>query len=243
MGRRYRNPPIIEALCEFRFEPDSPWDLAMPGLIYERVREAFPERRQAKMFDVGIAPETFGQIRTTDRMQFLDEDEKAIIQVGPHFLAVNHLEPYPSWEEFLPLMEKGLEAYCDVADPKNIYRIGLRYINHIEFAKQRIDLEEYFEFHPFVGPNLPQEFGPFIVGIQIAYDNSDILKITLATAPTETPDIIAVALDLDYFLVKPGEVVLNNVFEWVNVAHDRIEGAFEACITNRLRQTFEEVKE
>jgi len=243
MGRRYRNPPIIEALCEFRFEPDSPWDLAMPGLIYEKVREAFPERRQAKVFDVRIAPETLGQIRTTDRMQFLDEDEKAIIQVGPHFLAINHLEPYPSWEEFLPLIEKGLEAYCDVADPKNIHRIGLRYINHIEFAKQRIDLEEYFEFHPFVGPNLPQEFGPFIVGIQIAYDNSDTLKITLATAPTETPDTIAVALDLDYFLVKPGEVVLNNVFEWVNVAHDRIEGAFEACITNRLRQTFEEVKE
>lgn len=246
MGRRYKNPPVVEALCEFQFEPDSPWDLAMPGLIYEKVRDAFPKRRQAKVLDVGFlaGPEAVEQkVRAMDRMQFLREDEKALIQVGPHFLAVNHLEPYPSWEEFLPLIEKGLEAYCDVAAPKSIHRIGLRYINRIEFMERRIDLEEYFEFHPFVGPNLPQEFGPFIVGIQVIYGDSDILKITLTTARTETPDTIAMILDLDYFLAKPGEVMLDNVVEWVNVAHDRIEDAFEACITDRLRQMFGEVTE
>jgi len=60
---------------------------------------------------------------------------------------------------------------------------------------------------------------------------------------TETPATIAVILDLDYFLVKPGEVALDNVFEWVDVAHDRVEKAFEACITDQLRQRFEEVTE
>ena len=244
MDRRYKNPPIVEALCEFQFEPDSPWDLVMPGLVYEKVRDTFPKRRQARVLDLGIlaGPEALEQqVRSTDRMQFLREDEKALVQVGPHFLAVNHLEPYPSWEEFLPLIKRGLKAYRDVADPKGIHRIGLRYINRIEFASQRIDLKDYFEFRPFVGPNLPQEFGPFIVGIQVIYEGSNILKITLTTARTETPDTIAMILDLDYFLAKPGEVVLDNVFEWVDVAHDRIEGAFEACITDRLRQMFKEV--
>jgi uncharacterized protein (TIGR04255 family) len=243
MGRRYKNPPIAEALCEFQFEPDSPWDLTMPGLIYEQVRDTFPKRRQARVLDLGIlaSPEAVEQVRAMDRMQFLRQDEKALVQVGPHFLAVNHLEPYPSWEEFLPLIERGLRAYCDVANPKDIHRIGLRYINRIKFAEQRIDLEDYFEFYPFVGPNLPQLFGPFIVGIQIAYDDRDILKLALTMAHTETPDTIALMLDLDYFLAKPGKVVLNNVFEWVNVAHDRIEDAFEACITDPLRQMFGEV--
>jgi uncharacterized protein (TIGR04255 family) len=244
MGRRYKNPPVVEALCEFRFDPDSPWDLTMPGLIYEKVRDTFPKRHQVKVVDVGTTPETLGQVRATDRVQFLDKDGKALIQISPHFLAVNHLEPYPSWEEFLPLIESGLEAYRDVADPRDIHRVGLRYINRIEFAEQRIDLQDYFEFYPFVGPNLPQLFGPFIVGIQVAYDDWDILKLTQTMPPpTETPDTITLILDLDYFLAKPGEVVLNNVLEWVNVAHDRIEEAFEACITNRLRQKFEEVKE
>lgn len=243
MGRRYKNPPIVEALCEFRFDPDSPWDLTMPGLIYEKVRDTFPKRHQVKVVDVGIAPQTLGRVRATDRVQFLDEDEKALIQISPHFLAVNHLEPYPSWEEFLPLIESGLEAYRGVADPKDIHRIGLRYINRIEFAEQRIDLEDYFEFYPFVGPKLPQLFGPFIVGIQVPYDDRHILKLSLTMAHTETPNTIAVALDLDYSLVKPGEVALDNVFEWLSVAHDRIEDAFEACITDRLRQIFGEVTE
>ncbi|HID61454.1 MAG TPA: TIGR04255 family protein [Anaerolineae bacterium] len=247
MGRKYKNPPIVEALCEFQFESNSPWDLVMPGLIYEKVQDTFPRRRQAKQLTVDISASPEGieqQVRTTDRMQFLREDEKVLIQVGPHFMAVNHLKPYPSWQEFLPLIKRGLRAYCDVASPRSIHRVGLRYINRIEVADQRIELEDYFEFRPFVGPNLPQDFGPFIVGIQVPYEGSrDILKLELTNASSEMPDTVAMILDFDYFLVKPGEVALNNVFEWLDIAHNRIEEAFEACITERLRQMFEEVTE
>lgn len=248
MARRYKNPPIVEALCEFQFEPDSPWDLAIPGLVYGKVENTFPKRRQATVLGLGIAagPDAVEQqVRTMDRMQFLREDETALIQVGPHFLAVNHLEPYPSWEEFLPLIERGLGAYREVADPQSIHRVGLRYINRIEFASRRIDLKDYFEFRPFVGPNLPQEHGPFRVGILVPYENSrDILRIELISSARTKPDSLVVMLDLEYFLVKPGEVALDNIFQWVDdVAHDRIEAAFEACITDQLRQRFEEVTE
>lgn len=246
MSRRYKTPPIVEALCEFQFEPDSPWDLTIPGLVYEKVRDTFPKRRQAKQFDVGVLAGPEGveqQVRTMDRMQFLREDKKALVQVGPHLLAVNHLKPYSSWQEFLPLIEKGFEAYCDVVGPKNIHRVSLRYINRIEVAGQSIELEDYFEFRPFVGPSLPQDFGPFIIGIQVPYEDSrDILKLQLTSASVKSPDTAAVILDLDYFLVKPGGVALDNVFEWVDVAHNRVEDAFEACISDRLRQMFEEVE-
>lgn len=74
-------------------------------------------------------------------------------------------------------------------------------------------------------------------------DSRDILRLQLTSASEETPDTAAVILDLDYFLAKPGEVALEGVFEWVDAAHDRVEDAFEACITDRLRQMFEEVTE
>ncbi len=247
MGRRYKNPPIIEALCEFRFKPGIPWDLAIPGLVYEKVREDFPKRRQARALETNISAGAEGieqQVRTTDRMQFLREDERALVQVGPDLLTVNHLRPYPTWQEFLPLIRKGLEAYCEAAGPEGIRRIGLRYINHIEIPEQRIELKDYFEFRPFVGPHLPQDFGPFILGIQVPYEDSrDTLRLQLANASVETPDTAAVMLDLDYFLARPGEVSLDSVFEWVEMAHSRVEEAFEACITDRLRQMFEEVGE
>ena len=32
--RRYRNPPIEEALCEFYFDPSEEWDLTIPGKLH-----------------------------------------------------------------------------------------------------------------------------------------------------------------------------------------------------------------
>jgi uncharacterized protein (TIGR04255 family) len=36
MTKRYNNPPIIEALCEFQFDTDVSWDLTLIGLIYDK---------------------------------------------------------------------------------------------------------------------------------------------------------------------------------------------------------------
>jgi len=247
MGRKYHNPPIIEALCDFRFEPGAPWDMAIPGLVYEKIRDRFPKRQQTRTLEVSIAagPESIGQqVLTIDLMQFLRGDEKALIQVGPNRLIVNHLKPYPTWQEFLPLIRQGFDAYLAAANPKGIQRIGLRYLNRIEIPGERTDLEDRFEFRPFVGARLPQDYGPFIVGIQIPFEDSrDLLRLQLASATVGTPGTIAVMLDLDYFLAQPGGVSQEDVFKWTEIAHAHVEEVFEACITDRLRQMFVEVTE
>ena len=246
MGRKYKNPPIIEALCEFQFEPGLPWDLAIPGLVYQKVQNEFPKRRQAKQVEVGLRAGTEGveqQVRTTDRMQFLREDEKALIQVGPNLLAVNHLKPYPSWEGFLPLIQRGFHAYWEVAQPNGIRRIGLRYINRIEIPEQRVELELYFSFYPSLGANLPQDHTDFIVGVNMPYENErDGLRLQMASAVSEQPGAIAIFLDLDYSLRQPGAVRLEETLRWINTAHDRVEEVFEGCLTDKLREFFEEVK-
>jgi len=247
MGRRYENSPIVEALCEFQFEPGRPWDLTIPGLVYEKIRDEFPKKRQAKQVQVELSAtvdEGIAQkVATSDRMQFLREDEKALVQVGPNLLVINHLKPYPTWDKFLPLIKKGVEVYRGVVDAEGMRRIGLRYINRIEIPGQRIELKDYFDFRPFVGSKLPQDFGPFIVGIQVSYEDSrDVLRVQLASARVDIPDTIAIMLDLDYFLAQPGQVALDKVIDWVKVAHDRVEVAFEGCITDQLRHIFEEVR-
>ena len=169
MGRKYKNPPVIEAVCEFRFEPGSPWDLAVPGLVYEQVRDTFPKRRAIRDVQFGLKQLDAGleqEVKTTERVRFLREDEKAFMQVGPDQVAIHHLKPYPSWLKFRPLIDKGFSAYRKAVSPKGIQRIGLRYINRIEISGKEVDLEDNFEFYPFVGSKLQQDFGPFIVGIE-----------------------------------------------------------------------------
>lgn len=247
MGKRYKNSPIIEAVCEFRFEPGQPWDLTIPGLLYERVRHDFPLRRQAPQFHFSLAPgpeECKGQVQPTGRMQFYSNDEKSLVQVGRDLLAVNRLKPYPTWQEFTPQIREAFDAYCEVANPNGIRRIGLRYINLIGVPGDRIEPEQYFHFRPFLGTHLPAEFASFIVGFEVLYEDSrDRLRLQLSTAASEKPSVTAIMLDLDYFLAQPGKVQVAACFDWLEIAHARTEEMFEASITDRLRALFEEVNE
>jgi uncharacterized protein (TIGR04255 family) len=252
-SKKYRKSPIVEAVCEFQFEENPSFkekpslESAIPGLVYEKIRTTFPILRQAARITVSVTatPQEVGpQFGTVPLMQFLRKDEKALIQVGSNLLSTNVLRPYPSWQKFLPLIKRGFNAYREVVAPKGIQRIGLRYINQIEIPSQNINLEDYFEFRPFVGSKLPQDFGTFVLGIQVPYEESrDILNLQLVSLPRPniSTDNATMILNLDYVLLKPGEVALDEAFKWVEIAHSHIEDVFEACITQKLRDLFKEV--
>lgn len=147
MSKKYSNPPIVEALCEFQFVPGQPWDMTIPGLLYEKIKSEFPVKQLQMGFGIGLQPkeESLQQIvEMSQRMQFLRSDKTALVQVGPDFLTINHLKPYPTWEEFKPLIIGNLKIYQEVAKPKGFKRIGLRYINKIDFDQHPIELTDYF---------------------------------------------------------------------------------------------------
>jgi len=243
--RRYRQPPIVEAACEFQFGTEDPWDVEVPDKAFEMLRNQYPVRRQAKRTELRVsatADQIEQQVQQLDLSQFVRQDPNVLVQMGQGFLAINHLKPYTSWHEFQRLIRHGLEVYLDVAKPTQLQRIGLRYINRIEFHEPTVALHRYFQFYPFVGSGLPQTHGPFIVGIQVPYDGSrDVLKLMLTNAKPESPEgPPAAILDIEYGLVEAHKITLAEAFDWASVAHERIEATFEACITDVLRQQFEE---
>jgi uncharacterized protein (TIGR04255 family) len=109
MGRLYENPPLVEALCEFQFEPNQPWDWTIPGLVYDKIKIDFPKKKQQNMVEMAARIEQ-DELRPTikggvARMQFLRDDETALIQVGPNLLVVNQLKPYPTRDKFRELVK------------------------------------------------------------------------------------------------------------------------------------------
>ena len=247
-GKKYKNPPITEVICEFQFDSEVPWDLTIPGLIYEKIKEPFSKRRQRSIYEVSIEKSRQGakqQLKSINRAQFLTEDEKALIEVGQvdeNLISIHHFKPYPSWEKYFPLIKIGFDAY-KIVNPTKVRRIGLRYINRIELTFQKVTLREYFNFRPYVGKSLPQDIGLFIVGIIIPFENSqDHLKLQLTTTPSESAEVTPFIIDLDYFTAKPEKVSVRDALKWVEIAHSNIEIIFEGCITDKLREIFEEVK-
>lgn len=238
MGKRYENSPIIEALCEFRFESRTSWDLAIPGLIYSELRDTFPKRRTVAspvMLDANTVR------ATSEYIQFVREDEIALVQIGQDVLTINHLRPYSTWDQFAPMIMHAFNVYREVAQPKALQHVALRYINHIEIPGTGVDLEKYLQFYPFLGPRLPRTVNAFIVGAQIPFnDERDALRLQLTSTAGTTPTTAAFLLDLNYSLVESDAVSLHHVSDWIDSAHLRIEDAFEACLTDKLRTIFEE---
>ena len=244
MGRKYKNPPVVEAVCEFRLSQDTPWDLTIPGLFYERVKDDFPHREQRVISDVELTREPHGlhqRTVTSERILLFSKDRKRIIQLGPRLLVINVLKPYPTWQGFKPIIEKSWNHLLEIVEVRGVDRIGLRYINQIDPPSDTIELEEYFEFYPHIGKRLPQTLASFIVGAEFSYDEErDKCKVQLAPAIVHR-EKSALILDIDYFLARPQSIDISMVMDWIEKAHSRVEEIFEGCITDKLRKMFEEV--
>lgn len=248
MPKKYNNSPIIEALCEFQFDEDVSWDLTLIGLIYDKLKDYFPKKQQLQL-DLALATviqanQQIGSVPMIPLVRFTDNDEKKLVQIGQNLLTVNHLKPYESWEEFSPFIEKGIEAYYEIARPKGFRHIGVKYINRIEVPRANINLEKILRVRPLIPFDLPQDIETFLIGINLPYEKEkDTLRIQVGTVNPDAPDMIVVVLEISYIFAKPDEITLKDVAKALETAHKHVENAFEICLTDELKQTFEKVKE
>lgn len=246
MGKKYLNPPIAEAFCDFQFIPNQPWDMTVPGLFYEKIRSEFPVKKQQIRFGIGfplkIDDKNTPIIQPAQRMQFFRQDEKSLIQLAPDRLSVHVLRPYSKWEAFKPMISKALKIYKEIANPKGFNRIGLKYVNKISFDEVSIKLEDYFNFFPSLPKNLPQDQQGFFVKVEMPYNDHNRLLLTLASIIPGGAEKLAILLDLDFVMAVPEAVLLTEADDWIETAHIRVEGAFEECITDKCRVLFGEEK-
>lgn len=241
----YSKAPLQEAICEFHFDPNSQWDMAVPGLFYEKVKGEFPVRKPVRSVESSGTQDTHEikhQVNFIDRLQCWSEDEKAILQVSNHFVAANHLSPYGGWALFQPMILKALSAYLDAAGDSRIQRIVVRYIDRVAIPEtEGIKIDEWFAFYA-QGPKMsvtPGDLTAFMVGQQyLCEDRRDLLGIDLATGGIEDGHSIFM-LNTQYVLLKLGSLDPDEVAGWLELAHNRLRDAFEGCLTDRLRAVFE----
>lgn len=245
MNKKYDNPPIVEALIAFTFHAENDWDLTIPGLFFDKVKDAFPVRQQHVGFGTEFQPgkEILTQnISIIERVQFYNNDRNALVQIGRNVLSVHHLKPYHGWENFKPLILSNFQNYLNVANPKMLQRIELRYINKIDFG-EIVKMEDYFTTYPMVPAGLPDLHGGFQVFIEIPFnEQKNVVLFTLKSAPPTKQDYISIVVDLKQVSIDMENLKamdIGEVEKWIDRAHDNIEQVFEASITDNLRAVFE----
>jgi uncharacterized protein (TIGR04255 family) len=186
------------------------------------------------------------QMKTTvAKMRFLREDETAVVQVGPDFLGVNHLQPYPGWETFKTLIIEQLEIYKQVATPQSLLRLELRYINRVEIIPtEEIKLGNYFCTLPQVPNSVPLAFSSFLLHVEIPYEEPrSLLRLAFGSVPPKEQDRFPFMFDVT-MLASDNEIPSLErevVSQWLDIAHQRIEAAFDASFTEKThKEIFEE---
>lgn len=253
MSKCYINPPIIEAICEFRFSENTQWDSIVPGLFYERVKDDFPKRNQRVLQEVSFNAKPNNEIEQSliahQFIQFLNKDKNRMLQLGGRILNINFLAPYTTWEDFFTTIKNAYEKLKDAlavidtgTSSIKVDRIGLRYVNHIVIPKTDKDLniKDYFN----ISPNLPDNLNhksleSFLFVYELKYENNANCRIQLQKT-TSTPSDTRFKMDLDYRTTQAINSDCDTVFNWVKESHTNVEAIFESSITQKSRDIFGE---
>ena len=254
---QYQNPPIKEAVCEFRFGPKQDWDPLLPGRLQHALEELGEEytgkARELRTVSIGLQTSKGSppNVRYDDegtKIQLTTNDSTRMVGVGASVLSIHMLRPYQDpanaenvgWDEFRPRIEKALSAYCDVAKPDGVCRIGIRYINKIVVPQENIVVSDYLRYALPKAGELPGDYLNFLSRVEYVYDDGVRLVLLQSPAKVESGNT-GLALDIDVFWEALGSELISKDEAWTKVRElrSREREVFEVSITNKARNLFD----
>ena len=249
--RKYRRPPIEEALCEFRFEPGQDWDSTVPGKLHSKLEKQYPGKprdQKAVEIELDIQGNSQPNIKYNEalvRVQLLSENEKRMVGVGPDALAIHILKPYQDpdsevvgWKDFKSRISVALNAYWDVTRPEGICQVNIRYINKITIPEKKADIKDYSRIALPNIEGLPGKPARFVSQIEYNYEDKVRLVLSQGYAGVSQEHSRELLLDLNVIWSPPEPVRREKALTMVDDLHSRETAAFEAIITEKTRELF-----
>ncbi|WAI00395.1 TIGR04255 family protein [Methanogenium organophilum] len=239
--------PIQEVVCEFRFSKDTEWKGDLASILYDKLKDDFPEKKQKISHKLELKANVKGiesqKAEPVSNDIFLSEDGKILIQIYPRMISVNCLKPYPSWEIFSQKIDQVYSTLQEIVEIKEIDRIGLLYINKIEIEDKKFELRDYFNFYPHVSPQFPQDVANFIVGCEFVHKNgAELSKLDLGRTFPSKKESNAFLLREEYYTAPNYSVRPEDAIEWIENAHMELKKLFNGCITEKMKESFNEIK-
>ena len=171
-----------------------------------------------------------------NRVQLKRENGSAMVQVGPHLLAINHLKPYPAWETFRSLIIRIFEEYRNVAGEVPLDRIGLRYINEVVVSEYPFEIGKYITLDPPLGGSLDRPLRSMYQRYEIEQDVPEGILIHQSGIRREQEKSVVI-IDLDYgsSMAKQTKAI-GEIRDWLDAAHDRIYESYVASLAPEFYQ-------
>ena len=225
-------PPLIEVICQVRFPTILSIGRSQPVKFQEAIRQRFPELEEEPRLQLRVVSGSGGAVSEVDAsgrvFRFRTRTGDAVVALADESYSIS-TSNYTVWDAFAKDLALVHEAAISAYDLPYAKRIGLRYVNQLDFDRTGCKtLEELQEFlHPDLAAlmrtdawNQPDELVS-----QVLLPDSDgrlVLRVAVRTASNESPIVL---LDFDYYEEGP-EIPLNDLVERCNRYHKVIYRAF-----------------
>jgi uncharacterized protein (TIGR04255 family) len=240
--RLLRNPPIVEALIDIRFNVPETTRLTDLRAVCDFFAAEFPcfeersvgsakiEFRGAEGIKVEAPPpEVSHFVRTNNTASSLATRSIAIQRDG---ITVSHISNYGGWDDLVALTSRLFEQFIQVANPIATIRLGARYINKIELPLTTFDFDHYFTCGPKLPQSVPQVVFEFHYRTGVL-GKSPSLKAWINQLTKIEPDpFSSVILDIDVFQSERYPPIWNDIAEPLEKIRDLKNRLFFGSLTD-----------
>jgi uncharacterized protein (TIGR04255 family) len=224
--------PITEALIDYRVQPREGITPAAFSDIPRMFAASFPLVGQVGTIEARLGFDDGGRplpaIQQHQQLgTMLRNTEKAeVVQFRIDGFTYNKLAPYTSWEEIYPRAAAFWREYVAIAEPVQLVRVAVRFINKIRLPLPISDLAEYLRTLPTIPPELPQQIRHFLTRVVLYEPTDDVSAIvTQALEPSLRQDHIVLLFDTDAFremTVPVDSATLDQTFQALRRLKNRI---------------------
>lgn len=234
--RIYRRAPIIEALVQFQFIPNTAFDFrSLTTAVRNPFSKLYPKTRRLVHQDVQINVDRLARpaVASKEILKLTSKDEKNNLYLRPDSFTFSELGTYDRWEAFVQRVQESFNVFLDNTPNRIINRVAVRFINRFDFPGPAVELSEYLVVHPLS----PHGFKMKGFNMQTILDLGDekshmIMRQALVAPPN--PEVISVLLDLDLFDISE-RPVSDEIWVVLEALHTKLDQVFEGCITDKTR--------
>ena len=249
----FANSPIVEAIFDIKVKLSDEFEVNKLLTFQEKVKEKYPNIKPQMQFsgafklEANLPLEIESASNDNVGFIFISEDEKRFAQVKVDGFTFSQIQPYQKWETFYEEAYKLWRLYTEVAVPKEINRVSLRYINRILIPlEERIQIKDYMRTLPEIPDTLSVSVLDYFMRIVIVSPEyaqvKAIINQTIERNIQSDPenDSIPLILDIDVFQdnsLTLDETEIRYIFE-NKLRKFRSEIFFES-ITDKTRELFQ----
>lgn len=240
LSKHYSRAPLTEALLDIRVEIPGEIGLSRLAEVHLGQEGDYPKREEGFIVhgQMSVGSEVGASAKQiSNGYRFVSQDHRQIFQARRDGFTFNRLAPYETWNSFREEARRLWTAYRSIATPKNITRIGVRYINRFDLPLPITDFKDYFRTVPEISSGMSQGLSGYFMQLQLPQaDLNAMLVLNQALIPPPAPNMVSVLLDIDLHSDSDLPSDEQGLWDRFELFHTRKNKVFEACITDRVRR-------